>query len=174
MQKGVVVGSALSSEERTRVLQLLYRYQHLDGRGLDDLPSTDLVVHRIRLADGMKPVASRYQKRWSAPKEWWLQKLVSDGIRGGIYEPTLRTSEHLSPWNSRPVLVDKGENPMPTDEPQLTFDYSQIQEVIPGLQMELAEEVHSFLENPEHQTFIQADLKHAYYSITLHPEDRPI
>lgn len=40
--------------------------------------------------------------------------------------------------------------------------------------MELAQDVHDYLERQEPTTYLQADLKHAYYSIVLHPEDRHI
>lgn len=96
------------------------------------------------------------------------------GVEGGIYEPTLTTSEYLSPWNAKAVLVDKVENPKPTDEPRLTFDYSHVKEVRPGAQMQLAKDIHDYLERREHGTYVQADLKHAYFSIVLHPEDRHI
>ncbi len=38
----------------------------------------------------------------------------------------------LSQWGARAVLVDKVENPKPTDEPRLTFDYSRVTEDLPG------------------------------------------
>lgn len=92
------------------------------------------------------------------------------GVQEGIYEYTLATIEHLSPWNARAVLVDKVENPQATDEPRLTFDYPHVKEA----HMELAQDIHDYLERPEHSLYLQIDLKHSYYSITLHPDDRHI
>lgn len=131
-ERSVVLGSLPQQGSRKlEVLKLLYYYRHLDGQGLDDLPSTDLVTHRIRLALDAKPVSNRYQKRWPPRQEYWLKKLVSLGIQSGIYQPSLAISEHLSTWNARAVLVDKGDNPLPTDEPRLTFDDLHVQEVRP-------------------------------------------
>lgn len=40
--------------------------------------------------------------------------------------------------------------------------------------MELSARVHDSLSDPRHGTLFSADLKHAYYSISLHPDDRHI
>lgn len=76
--------------------------------------------------------------------------------------------------NARAVLVDKVPDPKPTDEPRLTFAYHQVHEDLPGVHMELSARVHDSLSDPRHGTLFSADLKHAYYSISLHPEDRHI
>lgn len=159
---------------RLKVLQLLYTYRHLNENDLTDLPCTDLIVHRVCLKKGIKPASVRSQKRWPAHTEWWLRKLVSDGIQGGIYEHTVTANRILSAWNARVVLVDKVPNPLPTDKPRLTFDYHQLHEDLPGVHMELSAHVHDSLSDPRHGTLFLADLKHAYYSISLHPDDRHI
>lgn len=99
-------------------------------------------------------MSKRYIKRWKPNKEYCLKRLVSQGMKGGIYEPTLTTSQHLSPCNVNAVLVDKVTEPNPTDEPRLTFDYSHVSEVRTGVQMELAQHVHDYLERPEHMTYL--------------------
>lgn len=83
-------------------------------------------MHRVKLLPGTKPVSVKSQKRWPAHTEWWLQKLIDDGIKGGIYEHTITANGRLSEWNSRAVLVDKIPNPTPVDEPRLTFAYHQV------------------------------------------------
>lgn len=44
---------------RRRVLLLIYRYRHLDGANLNTLLTTDLIQHRIRLVEDIKPTGSR-------------------------------------------------------------------------------------------------------------------
>ena len=42
---------------------------------------------------------------------------------------------------------------------------------MPGSYLELMSKVHNYLLDPRHQTFFQADVKHGYFSVVLHPED---
>lgn len=157
-----------------KVLQLLYTYRHLNCNDLTDLPCIDLIVHCVCLKAGTKPASVRSQKRWPAHTEWWLRKLVSDGIQGGIYEHTVTANGRLSEWNARAVLVDKVPDLLPKDKPRLTFDYHQVHENLPGIHMELSARVHDSLSDQRHENLFSADLKHAYYSISLHPDDRHI
>lgn len=161
-----------TAEQRLRVLRLLYQYKHLNREDLRDLPCTDLITHRVRIAPGTKPASAKYQKRWPAHTEWWLRKLVQDGLEGGVYELTEPANGRLSQWNARAVMVDKTENPTPSDEPRMTFDYSRVTELLPGAHLELSSKVHDHLSNPRHGCLFTADLKHAYLTIPLHPDDR--
>ena len=110
-----------TTDDRRRVLLLVHRYRHLDGANLDTLPTTDLIQHRVRLVKGTKPSGSSAQRRRPFSKEWWLQKLITDGLNGGVYERTQSANRQLSDWNAQAVLVDKIENPTPADKPRLTF-----------------------------------------------------
>ena len=67
-----------------------------------------------------------------------MRKLVQDGLRGGIYELTEPANGRLCLWNARAVMVDKVEDPRPTDEPRMTFDYSRVPELLPGSHLELS------------------------------------
>ena len=164
----LVIGPLIPTEEdKFRVLRLIHAYRHLNGTDLTDLPPTDMIVHRVRLAPGTKPV-SHAQRRWRSHTEWWLRKLVQDGIKGGVYELAQPANGRLSQWGARAVIVDKVENPKPTDEPRLTFDYSKVTEELPGTFMELSSRVHDNLSNPRHKSLFSADLKHAYYIIGMH------
>ena len=142
------------------MLCLLYHYRHLNGTDLTDLPCTDLITHRVRIAPGTKPASNTTQKRWPAHTEWWLRKIIQDGIDGGVYELTEPANGRLSRWNARAVIVDKVENPRPEDEPRITFDYSRVTEELPGTYMELSSKVHDNLSDPRHRILFAADLKH--------------
>ena len=80
---------------RFRVLRLVHAYRHLNGSDLTDLPPTDMIVHRVRLASGTKPVAHA-QRKWPSHTEWWLRKLVQDEIKGGVYELAQSVNGRLS------------------------------------------------------------------------------
>ena len=158
--------------DRLLVLRLLYQYRHLDGEDFTNLPSTDLITHRVSITPGTKPFAARSQKRWPQHTEWWMRKLVQDGLLGGVYELTEPANGRLSLWSARAVMVDKSEHPLPSDEPRMTFDYSRVKEDLPGTCVELSSKVHDHMSNPSHGNLFKADLKHAYLTIPLHPEDR--
>ena len=168
---GVKLGPLVPLNRKDEVIKLLYQYRHLNSVDLSDLPETDLIIHRVRLVPGTKP-HSVGQKRWPPHKEWWLRKLVQDGINGGVYEKTGLIDGRLSPWNARAVLVDKVENPTPNDEPRMTYDYSRVVEELPGTHMPLMSGCHDYLSDPRHRCFMTADLKHAYSTVLVHPEDR--
>lgn len=168
-----VLGPLIPTEaDRLLVLKLLYQYRHLNGEDFTNLPCTDLITHRVCITPGTKPFSARFQKRWPAHTEWWMRKLVQDGLQGGVYELTEPANGRLSLWNARAVMVDKSENPKPEDEPRMTFDYSRVHEDLPGTYVELSSKVHDHLSNPKHGCLFKADLKHAYLTVPLHPEDR--
>ncbi|OJD09664.1 hypothetical protein ACJ73_10157 [Blastomyces percursus] len=114
----VVLGSLLPAYLRLNVIRLLYRYRHLNGGSLDNLPCTDLLVHKASLKPGTRPHSVKSQKRYSPMHEWWMRKLIKEGIEGGIYESTLAANGALSPWNARVVLVPKEVDGSPDDEPR--------------------------------------------------------
>ena len=97
---------------------------------------------------------------------------MQDGLEGRVYELTEPANGRLSEWNARAVMVDKVENPQPSDETRMTFDYSRVTELLPGAHLELSSKVHDHLSNPRHGYLVSADLKHAYLTIPLHPVDR--
>ena len=175
LRLGITLGDLIPTQsDRIRVLELLYAYRHLNGSDLTNLPATDLITHRVRMVPGTRPYSARSQRRWPPHLEWWLNKLVQDGMSGGLYERTECSNGRLSAWNAKAVLVDKVENPGPEDEPRLTFNYSNVKEEMPGCHLELTSKVHDYLSDPRHNTFFQADIKHAYYSVLVHPEDRHV
>ena len=169
----LTLGSLIPDDScRRAVLELLYTYQDLNGTNLKDLPATTLITHKVRLTPGTKPHSVKSQKRWSPQMEWWMRKLIQEGMDGGIFESTLAANGRLSPWNARIVMVDKVENPTPQDEPRLTINYRNLPEELPGVHLESMARVHDHLSDPRHQCLMQADLKHAYYSVLLDPDCR--
>ena len=69
-------------------------------------------------------------------------------------------------------MVDKVENPKPTDKPQMTFDYSKVLEELPGVHMQLMGNYHDYLSNPRHGCYMIADLKYGYSLVLVYLEDR--
>lgn len=58
------------------------------------------------------------------------------------------------------------------EQPRLVFDYHWVYEDQPGNWMHNQEAVYDFLSNPSHKLYFQFDIKHAYWSVPIHPNDR--
>ena len=54
----------------------------------------------------------------------------------------------------------------------MTFDYSRVTEELPGTYMELSSKVHDNLADLRHRFLFAADLKYAFLTMLLYPEDR--
>ena len=67
----------------------------------------------------------------------------------------------FSLWNARAVMINKGENPKPTDKSRMTFDCFRVVELLSGSHMELSSKVHDHLSIPHHDRLFSTDLKHA-------------
>ena len=93
-------------------------------------------MHRVRIKPDIKPASHSTQKGWPAHTEWWLKKIIQEGLDGGTYEHTEVANGRLSRWNARAVVVHQVEDSTPQDEPRITFDYSCVNEDLPGIHME--------------------------------------
>ena len=102
-QMRVDLGPLLPKEYRHEVLKLLYLWKDLNSVGYEDLTPTDIIVHRVKIVPGTKP-SSRKQIRWPRHIEWWMRKLIQDGIDGGVFERTGQDGQPLSEWNARIIL----------------------------------------------------------------------
>ncbi|POS83490.1 hypothetical protein EPUL_004983, partial [Erysiphe pulchra] len=168
---GVKIG-ILMKDQRDKLARLLYPYKDLNSTGVEDLPFTDLYVHRVRLKEGTKPFSRIKQRRWPPGKEFWMRRIISDGLKFGLYESTIRANGKLSDWNAMAQLVDKSDNPDEWDEPRLTFDYQNVKEDKLGCFVELLSRCHDYLGDPSHEMFFKLDLKNGYWAIMVHPDDR--
>lgn len=168
----VKIGDAITEEQKNSLKRLLFTYQDLNSTELEDLPPTDLYVHRVRLKEGTQPFSRVRQRRWPPGKEFWLRKIINEGLKCGMYERTIEANGKLSDWNAQAQIVDKSDNPGEWDEPRITFNYQNVIEEMPGTYLELMSRVHDHLGHPTHKFFHKLDLKHGYWAIRVHPEDR--
>ena len=71
-------------------------------------------------------------------------------------------------------MIDKSDNSKSIDEMRMTFDYNKIDEIMSEIYIELSSKVHDHLSNSRHEMFMSADMKHVYFTISLHSDDRHI
>ncbi|POS81879.1 hypothetical protein EPUL_006749, partial [Erysiphe pulchra] len=162
----------LESDQRNKITRLLFTYKDLNSTELSELPPTDLYIHRVRLREGTKPWNRVKQRRWPPGKEFWLRRIINDGLKCGMYERTMEANGELSDWNAQANLIDKSDNPGEWDEPRLTFNYQNVVEDVPGCFVELSSTTHDYMGHPSHRFFHKLDLKHGYWAISIHPDDR--
>lgn len=89
-----------------------------------------------------------------------------------MFEKIITANGKLSDWNAQAVIVDKSDNLDHWDEPRITFNYQNIKEDMPGCYLELMTKVHDCLSNSSHDFFLKFGVKHGYWNILVHPEDR--
>jgi len=70
------------------------------------------------------------------------------------------------------VIVNKVENPKPSDEPRITFNYSRVYKDLPSYHLELSSKVYNHLSNLRYSYLFSANLKYAYLTIPLYYKDR--
>ncbi|POS86506.1 hypothetical protein EPUL_002037, partial [Erysiphe pulchra] len=162
----------LKQDQHDKITRLLYTYQDLNSTELAELPPKDLYIHRVRLKDGIKPWNKTKQRRWPPGKEFWLRRIIIDCLKCGTYERTMEANGKLSDWNTQANLVGKSDSPGEWDEPRLTFSYQNVVEDIPGCFVELSSTTHDYMGYSSHRLFHKLDLKHGYWAISVHPDDR--
>ncbi|POS82104.1 hypothetical protein EPUL_005571 [Erysiphe pulchra] len=106
---GIKIGPAVGDENQRNMVKRLFPF-------------------RVRLKEGTKPFSKVKKKRWPPGKEFWLQKIVNEGLAYGMYERTISANGKLSDWNAQAIIVDKSVNPNPWDGPRITFNYQNVKE----------------------------------------------
>ena len=87
--------SLLSSDQKNKIIKLLYQYRHLNSVNLFDLSEIDFIIHRVKLISETK-FHFVDQKKWFSHKKWWLRKLIQNDITENVYEKTSFIDERLS------------------------------------------------------------------------------
>lgn len=91
------------------VLCGLWTWNGLDATDLKYVPTTNLIIHRVKLKEGCIPDAAKGGTRLSKYQEEWLKKIVLEWLECGMYERT-PVNEPLSEWNAPAALVRKNHN----------------------------------------------------------------
>ncbi len=167
-KKRVTLGKTiLNDKAKFDLLKLLWVYQDVEAITLKDIPLTDLITHRIQLKEGTKIHKVKYQKL-SHDLEWWLRRIIEEGMDARMYERTVTANGRPSKWNANLVLMYKPSQV----QSRLTFNYHFIYADIPARQIEAATNVHNLLSIPSHQCLFSTDIKHRYWVVNVHPNDR--
>lgn len=71
-------------------------------------------------------------------------------------------------------MIDKSNNLKSIDEMQVTFDYNRIDNMMFNTYNELNSKIHDHLSDSRHEILMSVNMKHIYFTINLHSNDRHI
>src|SRR5436190_9920510 len=72
------------------------------------------------------------------------------------------------------MLTNKSENSSPMNEPRSIFNYANIHENLSDCHIKLMTQMHDYLSESRHELFMQTDIKHDYFSVSVHSDDQHI
>ncbi|KAF7550336.1 hypothetical protein G7046_g8047 [Stylonectria norvegica] len=131
LASGVELGPLVPASLQEEVKRTLWTYRDLGAGSVADIPPTDLYTHKPRMKPGVEAWNRSPCRRWTEAQVYWLGRLVGEGIASHLYEYTASANGSLSNWAAEPVLVAKDLED-PWAEPRLTFNYSHVDEEMPG------------------------------------------
>ena len=171
----IIINNLISTyKNELWVLQLLYLYRYLNSINLNSLFSTNLIVHCVWLTLSTLSYSAKDQIWWLPHKKWWLRKIVQNDMMSRIYKRMQHINNKLSAWNTQAVIVNKTENSKSTDELQITFNYSNVKENMSENYIKLFSKIYDYLSDSQHKIFFQVNIKHEYFSVILHSENRHV
>ena len=85
-----------------------------------------------------------------------------------MYERTVITNDRISQWNAAFVLISKTNQA----ESKLTFNNHFVYEKFVENMIKLAQRTHDLLNRSNHRTFFSTNMKHDYWEILIHLENR--
>ena len=169
----LILNSLIFNEaNKHKMLCLFHRYRHLNDIDLTNLSCTNLFIHKVRIKFDTKSTNIIIQKRWSTHIEWWLRKIITNDMKERIYELIESTNNFLSRWNVRIVIMNKIENSTSEHESRVIFDYSRVNEKLSDSHLELFNKIHDNLSNSRHRCLFATNLKHVYFTISFHFDDK--
>ena len=156
------------------LLILLYHYCHLNKINFQDHLTTDLIQHQIWLTSEIKFYSTYFQKCYSSHQIWWFHKLIQKDLDEKIYEKIQLANDKLSEWNIKMMLTDKLENFSSMNELRFTFNYANIHKNLSDCHIKLMIWMHDYLSESRHELFMQTDIKHDYFSVSIYLNDQHI
>ena len=134
---------------------------------LKDIFPTDLIAYQIKPREGTKVYNAKH-KKLSQDCKWWLQHIIEEKMDTRMYERTVTTNSSSFRWNANLLLIFKPGQVQPC----LIFNYHFIYKDIPASYIEAATIMHDLLSISSYQYLFLADIKHRYWAVNIHPNNR--
>ena len=97
-----------------------------------------------------------------------MSRLIQESMDVEMYEILVMANGCPSTWNALPVFVHKPGQ----IQRHLTFNYHFIYKDIPANHIEVGINVHNLLSISSNKCLFCADIKHRYWAVNIHPDDR--
>ena len=162
---GFRINSDLSSDQRTDLMTVLYRYRSVFARSISELKQNPNYELKLQLKKDAKTFYRRQYKLSSQDVDE-CHKQIEDLRKNGLIEPS-----HNSLYNNALFLVNKGHG---STERRLVLDMRNLNNIVEPFNLELPEM--SSLLNDLAATganyFSSCDLRSSFWQVSLHPESR--
>lgn len=150
----------LDSTQKEKIQTLLNQYQLLFDGGEETIGHIPNIQHRIETGDAA-PVSTR---QWRLPQATRnvIREQCNSMLRAGVIEPS------TSPWLSPVVLVKKKGGAL-----RFCVDYRKLNQITTADTYPLPRIDELLDELSPTDTFTTLDARAAYWSVDVHPDDRP-
>ena len=167
-KKNITLSKAIPDDTwRLKYLRLMWTYKDIKAKKLKNISTTNFIVHRVTLKQKIKPFNVR-QHRLTTEKEWWLRQMIQKDLEANMYEKTIFVNERTSQWSAVFVFVKKSG----FTKSKLTFNYHFVYEKPSKSIIKLTDRMYKQLSISSHRTYFSTDMKHGYWEVLVHSEDR--
>jgi hypothetical protein len=159
-EKGIsLADTALKGADLDEMIRLLYRNRDLMATSVEELPGTDLLMHRIDT--GTNPPVRKRAYRHSPADRAEISKQTQEMLRGGIIE------ESDSPWCSPVLLVTKKDGTK-----RFVVDFRALNAVtaLTSWPLPTLDEVMDSIAEQRPALWTSLDLRSGYWQVALDPE----
>ena len=152
---------------RFKILQFIWTYRDIETKKLKKISIIDFIVHRIIFRFDLKFYNAK-QHRFISNKKWWYQIIIQKNIEIDMYERTIIANDRISQWKIAFVLISKSNQ----TKSKFTFNYHFVYEKFVENIMKLTQRTHDLLNRSNHRMFFATNMKHDYWNVTIHFENR--
>jgi len=156
---GVKRGDQLTAQQKEEAKKLLYTWKDLFASGIEEMPVTDLVVHRIPVYPGVAPKRTK-DRIYTREEINWMVKKIPEMERAGV----IGRSE--SPWSHQTKFVRKKDGGL-----RMVHVFCPINQatILSSYPMKRIEPVVNNLMRSAFSTYFQADAANSFWAVPMYP-----
>ena len=156
-----------SADMRLKILQFVWTYRDVNAKKLKNISITDFIIHRVCFRLDLKLYNAK-QHRFTSEKKWWYQAIIQKDIEIDMYERIVIVNDRTFQWDVAFVLVFKTNQ----TKFRFIFNYHFVYEKSDESMMKFAQRTHNLLERSNHRCYFSVDMKHDYWDVMIHFENR--
>jgi len=155
---GVKLGGQLTAPQKEEAEKLLFTWKDLFASNIEEMPVTDLVVHRIPVYPGMQPRRTK-DRIYTREETNWMVKKIPEMEEAGV----IGRSE--SPWSHRTKFVRKKDGGL-----RIVHVFCPIYQVtiLSSYPMKRIEPLVNNLMRSAFSTYFQADAANGFWAVPMY------